>query len=281
MDLSQRVLYRDAMMMIIDKPAGLPVHRGRLGSASLEDYFDGLRFGLRDRPELAHRLDSDTSGCLVLGRHRKALARLGRLFQSSLIEKTYWALVTSAAPGDSVLNDADISDTGDWHQMTGFIEKISTKAEGWRMRVCDGAVPGAKPAETWWRLRGKFSAPDSAPDLYWLELKPKTGRTHQLRVHCALLAAPILGDRQYGGQGLAEFAAKLPKKTPPKTPYENITPPAKLESLKHWRGIGLVAKRISIPLYPNKPPISVEAPVPEFLQSWFALCGWHPDIGGQ
>ena len=278
------------MMMIIDKPAGLPVHRGRLGSASLEDYFDGLRFGLRDRPELAHRLDSDTSGCLVLGRHRKALARLGRLFQSSLIEKTYWALVTSAAPGDFVLDDAEISDTGNWHKINGFIEKISTKAEGWRMQVCDGAQPGAKPAETWWRLRGKFSVPDSAPDLsnsdlpraaqnlYWLELKPKTGRTHQLRVHCALLAAPILGDRQYGGQGLAEFAAKLPQNLP----HENMTRPTQFHNWPHnWRGIGLVAKRITIPLYPNKPPISVEAPVPEFLQSWFARCGWHPDIGGQ
>ena len=204
MNLSERVLYRDAMMMIIDKPAGLPVHRGRLGGASLEDYFEGLRFGLRDRPELAHRLDSDTSGCLVLGRHRKALARLGRLFQSALIEKTYWALVT--APGDSVLSNADLSLPSDWQNITGFVEKISSKAEGWKMRVCHGTEPGAKPAETWWRVRGKFSLPasessdrlykdasDAMENLYWLELKPKTGRTHQLRVHCAALSAPILG----------------------------------------------------------------------------------------
>ncbi|MCX8507103.1 MAG: RNA pseudouridine synthase [Alphaproteobacteria bacterium] len=269
MDLSQRVLYRDAMMMIIDKPAGLPVHSGPRGGVSLEDYFDGLRFGLRDRPELAHRLDSDTSGCLVLGRHRKALARLGQLFQSAKIEKTYWAVVTSVVPGPSVLNDAHISDSGDWHKITGFIEKISSKADGWTMRVCDGGQVGAKPAETWWRLRGKFSVPETslpAQNLYWLELMPKTGRTHQLRVHCASLAAPILGDRQYGGESLGDFAAKMPKDMMTHAKY-----------LPNWRGIGLVAKRITIPIYPNKPAVTVEAPLPEFLQSWFAACGWRPE----
>ena len=70
-----RVLYRDGLMLVIDKPAGLAVHRGPKGGESLEDYFDALRFGLPRAPALAHRLDRETSGCLVLGRHRKALAR--------------------------------------------------------------------------------------------------------------------------------------------------------------------------------------------------------------
>ena len=76
-----RLLYRDGLMLVIDKPAGLPVHRGPKGGESLEDHFDALRFGLPRAPALAHRLDKETSGCLVLGRHRKALAQLGLLFK--------------------------------------------------------------------------------------------------------------------------------------------------------------------------------------------------------
>ena len=91
--LEARLLYRDALMLVLDKPAGVPVHRGPKGGASLEDGFDALRFGLPRAPALAHRLDRDTSGCLVLGRHRKALERLGQLFKRGEIAKTYWALV--------------------------------------------------------------------------------------------------------------------------------------------------------------------------------------------
>ncbi|RZK96945.1 MAG: RNA pseudouridine synthase, partial [Methylobacterium sp.] len=93
-DIGARLLYRDALMLVIDKPAGLPVHPGPKGGETLTDHLDALRFGLPRRPEAAHRLDRDTSGCLVLGRHAKALARLNKLFAASgTVEKTYWALV--------------------------------------------------------------------------------------------------------------------------------------------------------------------------------------------
>jgi len=95
-----RLLYRDGMMLVVDKPAGLSVHRGPKGGASLEDYFDVLRFGLPRMPALAHRLDKDTSGCLVLGRHRKALALLGKLFKNGAIGKTYWAVVEGGPTED-------------------------------------------------------------------------------------------------------------------------------------------------------------------------------------
>jgi len=95
-----RVLYRDGLMLIVDKPAGLAVHRGPKGGASLEDYFDALRFGLPRPPSLAHRLDKDTSGCLVLGRHRKALAHLGLLFKHGKVGKTYWAVVEGGPDAD-------------------------------------------------------------------------------------------------------------------------------------------------------------------------------------
>src|ERR1700755_2772988 len=94
---ADRVLYRDALMLIIDKPAGVPVHAGPGGGPNLEQDLDALRFGLPNPPAIAHRLDRDTSGCLVLGRQRKGLSRLGKLFQEGLVEKTYWA-ITGAPP---------------------------------------------------------------------------------------------------------------------------------------------------------------------------------------
>jgi 23S rRNA-/tRNA-specific pseudouridylate synthase len=99
-EMVSRLLYRDGLMLVIDKPPGIAVHRGPKGGASLEDYFGALRFGLPRPPALAHRLDRDTSGCLVLGRHRKALAQLGKLFKSGAIGKTYWAVVESGPDGD-------------------------------------------------------------------------------------------------------------------------------------------------------------------------------------
>src|SRR5438270_13969839 len=80
-EIQSRVLHRDGLMLVIDKPAGLPVHRGPKGGANLETSFDALRFGLPRPPVLAHRLDKDTSGCLVLVRHRTATASLRRLFK--------------------------------------------------------------------------------------------------------------------------------------------------------------------------------------------------------
>ena len=105
-EMVSRVLYRDGLMLVIDKPAGFAVHRGPKGGESLEDHFDALRFGLPRAPALAHRLDRDTSGCLVLGRHRKALAQLGRLFKSGAIDKTYWAVVEGTPATDEGVDRA-------------------------------------------------------------------------------------------------------------------------------------------------------------------------------
>src|SRR6185437_14726756 len=92
-DILARVLYRDGLVLVINKPHGIAVHRGPKGGASLEDDFEALRFGLPRNPALAHRLDRETSGCLVLGRHHKALEKLGKLFKAGRIGKTYWAIV--------------------------------------------------------------------------------------------------------------------------------------------------------------------------------------------
>ena len=95
-----RLLYRDGLMLVIDKPAGWPCTAGRKAAKRWTTHFDALRFGLPRDPALAHRLDKDTSGCLVLGRHRKALALLGKLFKQGKVGKTYWAVVEGGPEAD-------------------------------------------------------------------------------------------------------------------------------------------------------------------------------------
>jgi tRNA pseudouridine32 synthase/23S rRNA pseudouridine746 synthase len=182
-DLEALLLHRDGLILIVNKPAGLPVHRGpqaagMKGVQAFEDYFDHYRFGLPRRPALAHRLDRDTSGCLVLGRHHKATERLGKLFKQGAVEKTYLAVVEGAPPAESGVIDAPLG--------------RRDETRGWWMKV----DPAGLPAQTNWRALARFGGPDEPLTL--LELKPLTGRTHQLRVHCAHLGFPILGDNIYG-----------------------------------------------------------------------------------
>ncbi len=120
-EILARVLHRDGLMLVIDKPAGLPVHRGPKGGPNLEASFDALRFGLPRPPVLAHRLDRDTSGCLVLGRHRKATATLGLLFKHSKIAKTYWAVVEGGPDEDHGTIDLPI---GKRNAERGWWQKI-------------------------------------------------------------------------------------------------------------------------------------------------------------
>src|SRR5512133_1508861 len=139
-EIVARLIYRDGLMLVIDKPPGLAVHKGPKGGESLEDYFGALRFGLPQPPALAHRLDRDTSGCLVLGRHRKALARLGRLFANGQGEKVYWAVVKGAPP-----------------QPEGRIEqalKKRSEQRGWWMQ----ADPLGQTAITDYRVLGRNDA---------------------------------------------------------------------------------------------------------------------------
>lgn len=161
---------------MIDKPAGVAVHAGPRGGPSLDDVWPELRLGKRRDPRPAHRLDTDTAGCLALGRTSPALARLAALFAARRVEKTYWAVVAGGPAGGSGTIEAPLL-------------KRSTARDGWRMIVhTDG-----QPATTRWRVLGR------APGRCWLELTPRTGRTHQLRAHCAHRGWPILGDARYGG----------------------------------------------------------------------------------
>src|SRR3954451_22681187 len=126
-------------MLVLDKPAGFAVHKGPKGGESLEDYFGELRFGLPRAPALAHRLDRETSGCLVLGRHRKALATFGKLFKTGAIGKCYWAVVEGGPTEDEGSIDLPL---GRRDESRGW----------WRKPDPDG-----QPALTRWRVMGRGS----------------------------------------------------------------------------------------------------------------------------
>ena len=154
--MGSRLLYRDGLMLIIDKPAGLAVHKGpkdSKGGASIEDYFDALRFGLPRPPALAHRLDKETSGCLVLGRHRKALADLNLMFRNGKVGKTYWAVVEGGPEADEGQIDMPLGrldDTRGWwmkHDPAGLPSATSgrTTRRSARSRPAAGRTPCHRP----------------------------------------------------------------------------------------------------------------------------------------
>jgi tRNA pseudouridine32 synthase / 23S rRNA pseudouridine746 synthase len=223
-EIVSRVLYRDALMLVIDKPAGLPVHPGPKGGETLFHHLDALRFGLPRRPEVAHRLDRETSGCLVLGRHTKALARLGELFARGEVDKVYWAVVE----GGPEENEGEIA--------LPLAKKSPER--GWWMKV----DPAGQPSLTTWRVLGRGAGNTL------LELRPITGRTHQLRVHCAASGFPVLGDPIYG---------TAPRHGGP--------------------GLHLHARSVTVPLYPKKPAITVEAPVPQHMRERVETLTGIPD----
>jgi tRNA pseudouridine32 synthase/23S rRNA pseudouridine746 synthase len=175
-----RVLYIDGEAIVIDKPAGLAVHPGARTRESLEDYLHHLRFGFKRLPLPVHRLDRDTSGCLLLARNPKAHKAFQRAFEEKLVEKTYVA----------VLDGVPAAESGTVDQALG---KVSTAADGWRM------VPDAsgKHAVTHWRVA---TVRDGRAVVVF---SPETGRTHQIRVHAASgIGIPISGDPVYGaGRG--------------------------------------------------------------------------------
>ena len=169
------ILHIDAHLLVIDKPAGLAVHPGPSTPRSLDDHLWTLREGFVRNPQAVHRLDRDTSGCLVLARHPKALKKLARMFADGQVGKTYWAVVGGAPAEDAGRVDAPLF-------------KVSSAAEGWRMIV----DPRGRASATRWRVL----AHDGGRSL--IEFSPETGRTHQVRVHAAALGCPILGDPVYG-----------------------------------------------------------------------------------
>ena len=175
--LSDRILFIDAEAIVIDKPAGLPVDRPRRGGDSVIDRAEELRQGFRRAPMPVHRLDQDTSGCLLLARNPKAMKRFGQAFEHGDTAKFYLAVVDRELADGEGLIDLPL-------------RKISSAEQGWRMV----GHPEGQPAQTRWRVLAVRE------NRSLVEFRPLTGRTHQLRAHAReALGAAIVGDPFYGG----------------------------------------------------------------------------------
>ena len=177
--LSDCILFIDGEAIVIDKPAGLPVDAPRRGGDSIAARLDELKCGFKRLPTPMHRLDQDTSGCLLFARNPKARSLLQKAFESHQVEKTYLAVLgAELAEEEGVINLP--------------LAKKSSEEAGWRM-VGD---PAGQSAVTRWRRIASRNGRSL------VEFRPVTGRTHQIRVHAREgLGAGIVGDRVYGHPG--------------------------------------------------------------------------------
>ena len=177
--LSDRILFIDAEALVLDKPAGLPVDAPRRGGDSIAGRIDELRCGFRRPPVAMHRLDTDTSGCLLFARTARAPATFQQAFENRLVQKYYLAVVGSAVDEDEGVIDLPLA-------------KTSSAEAGWRM-VADRQ---GHEANTQWR---RIAVRDRST---LVEFRPVTGRTHQIRVHAGeAFGRGIVGDRVYGVPG--------------------------------------------------------------------------------
>jgi tRNA pseudouridine32 synthase/23S rRNA pseudouridine746 synthase len=179
MNLSDRILYIDAEAIVLDKPSGLPVDAPRRGGESIASRIDELRCGFRRPPTAMHRLDTDTSGCLLFARTPKARAQFQHAFESHSVEKYYLAMVGSVVPDQEGMIDVPLA-------------KKSSAEAGWRMVA---SATGHEAVTRWRRIAVRDGST-------LVQFCPVTGRTHQIRVHAReAFGRGIIGDRVYGIPG--------------------------------------------------------------------------------
>jgi 23S rRNA pseudouridine955/2504/2580 synthase len=232
-EVQDYVIYQDPQVIVLNKPAGLPTQGGPGITRHVDGMLDALRFGSSHRPRLVHRLDRDTSGVLLLARTPGVAAKLAASFRGRDVEKTYWAVVTRRpVPPEGRIDLPLVRVTGGW---------------GERTAVAEAGDPEAARAIT------ELRTLDHAGKLAWLELSPLTGRTHQLRVHCVAVGAPILGDTKYA------------------RPDQNGAFAATVAGLSE--SLHLHARRLSLP-HPAGGRLTVEAELPAHFRETFRILGF-------
>jgi len=224
------VLYRDGSVIVLNKPPGLATQGGTGTTVHVDMLLDALTFDSTERPRLVHRLDKDTSGVLLLGRTPAATAKLAAAFKSRAARKVYWALV------------AGVPDPRE-----GTIKAQIAKQEGAKGEKMEVSEDGQRATTDFEVIE------NAAKTAAWLQMRPLTGRTHQLRVHAAYLGTPILGDGKYGG---AE---------------------AHLQGQGVSRKLHLHARAIQCP-HPDGGTLRVIAPLPRHMAESFEFFGFDEDL---
>ena len=241
--LRRAVLYQDDWVLAIDKPSGLAVQGGTGQRRHLDAMLDALRVEAAEAPRLVHRLDKDTSGVLLLARTAPAARALTAAFRSKTVQKTYWALVAGVPP-----------------QRRGRIDAPLAKRAGPGGEKVGAGAEDGRPAVTLYRVveERRLGGRQRAA---WLLLMPLTGRTHQLRAHCAALGTPILCDGKYGGR--AAFPEGLEDQPGGPIP----------------KRLMLHAREIALPHPEDDTTLRVVAPPPSHMAAAFAALGFDPDKG--
>jgi 23S rRNA pseudouridine955/2504/2580 synthase len=233
--LQDAVLYRDDDVIVLNKPPGLAVQGGTgMSDNHLDAMLDALCFG-GERPRLVHRLDKDTSGVLLLGRTASAAAKLAASFKSRSARKCYWALVAGLPQHRQGRIDAPLSKLGGKGNEKVAVDEDDGKHAVTYYRVVDNALKRAA----------------------WLEMEPRTGRTHQLRAHCVLLGTPILGDGKYGGKE------------------------ALIEGTGVSRKLHLHARALRLPHPRGGKMLEIVAPLPPHIKTSFAFFGFTEADAGR
>jgi 23S rRNA pseudouridine955/2504/2580 synthase len=225
-ELEGMILYQDDSVIVLNKPAGLAVQGGSGIAVHVDGMLDALQGEYEERPKLVHRLDRDTSGILLLARNARAASKLSAAFRGRDVQKTYWAL------------------------LAGVPEQLEARIDLPLKRLDLGTTSRAEPSNRKDKEAQKaitdYRVLDYAGKRFCLaELKPHTGRMHQLRAHCLALGTPILGDAVYGGIFSEHFAQQL----------------------------HLHARKLVVP-HPEGGFLSVEAPLPKHMRDGLAYLGF-------
>lgn len=232
--LKAMLLLEDKKLMVFNKPAGLAVQGGSGVNRHVDKMLESMRSAKGEKPRLVHRLDRETSGVLVVARTRGAAAALTAAFRHRDTDKTYWAICKGVP-----------------RKRSGRISTYLLRErlpEGDKMRVARHGEPGADHAVTHYRV-----IDTAGQNISWIEFKPVTGRTHQLRVHAAHIGHPILGDPKYFD-------------------VENWELPGGIQNRLH-----LHARSIRIP-HPDRGTVHASAPLPQHMKQTFNLLGFDPQM---
>ena len=238
--LLEAIILKDEHLIAINKPEGLASQGGTSqGTRHVDAYRSKLQFGAKDPPRLIHRLDKETSGILLLARDVKTASAFANLFRAKQVEKVYWALVEGVPKKEKGLLESYMGDVDIWKPSInrGFIEQ----------KIIRRNNANKKKALTFYKVIEKIGSKYA-----WLELKPATGRTHQLRIHCAELGNPIIGDRKYNS---------IEDKNSRDLPYS-------------FKKLFLHAKSVTFVHPISKNRTKIEAPLPKHMGLVWKHFGW-------